>query len=490
LSQSSPFKIADFWPVAGPGRTLCLLDGTYTGAASMINPPPGLSGTQGHPVTVRALNDGGVLIDGQFGHAPVAIYGNAWFVLEGFNAAHSHVDVVAIGDRSDHIIVRRVIAWDSPCDPSPDANNMPIDVFNSANVLLEDVAMWGCGRKALGKINDRNTTIRRCFGMRSGIVPGGKPVTSSYQSQNSLMENCIGTINYRPEYTGNADSQVVGTAHFCGGNPLGCDPSTYPGSSTTNRLLGSIAYMVDSQHIVVDGTFAEMITPVTHVHNLKQGMTFTAIGEDNLALRRRSANNMDIGLEFTDYTEDDNGPCAPGTCTGIRNAHLVAQFAHNTDSLGPNVATATNTVEEGTRTLSQFVGGNLLQHTATTRPPFGAWLAYRYHDGVMTTTRLWPWPMNDRIKHAMVQSGYDKKGGLDGKGETDLTKLIFDLTGDSTGMLTLTSGPISGQPNPPPTLPQNPPQGNQPAGGGGVLQQLINFFKMTMQFIQNLLGGS
>ena len=31
LSSSSPFKISSFWPVASAGKTLCLLDGTYTG---------------------------------------------------------------------------------------------------------------------------------------------------------------------------------------------------------------------------------------------------------------------------------------------------------------------------------------------------------------------------------------------------------------------------------------------------------------------------
>jgi hypothetical protein len=48
---------------------------------------------------------------------------------------------------------------------------------------------------------------------------------------------------------------------------------------------------------------------------------------------------------------------------------------------------------------------------------------------MLTDQLLWPWPMNDRIKAAMVQSGYDHQGGLDGSGETDLTRLIFSLSG-------------------------------------------------------------
>ena len=60
LSQGSPSTIAAWMarpPV--PGNILCLLDGTYTGAASMILPPVGLSGTSTQPLTIQALNDGG-----------------------------------------------------------------------------------------------------------------------------------------------------------------------------------------------------------------------------------------------------------------------------------------------------------------------------------------------------------------------------------------------------------------------------------------------
>ncbi|MBN2494619.1 MAG: hypothetical protein JXR96_08530 [Deltaproteobacteria bacterium] len=61
--------------------------------------------------------------------------------------------------------------------------------------------------------------------------------------------------------------------------------------------------------------------------------------------------------------------------------------------------------------------------------PVGAQIEHRYVDGVLTAEPLWPWPMNERIEAAMVQSGYDQLGGLDGTGQTDLTKVIFELGG-------------------------------------------------------------
>ncbi|HWO41478.1 MAG TPA: hypothetical protein VNO43_06705, partial [Candidatus Eisenbacteria bacterium] len=43
-SVARPFKVAQFWKHAGPGKVLCLLDGMYGGADSMINPPANVNG--------------------------------------------------------------------------------------------------------------------------------------------------------------------------------------------------------------------------------------------------------------------------------------------------------------------------------------------------------------------------------------------------------------------------------------------------------------
>jgi hypothetical protein len=66
-APENPFVIARFWDVAKAGDTLVLLDGTYAGAESMINPPKGLSGDKETSITVRAMNDGKVTIDGEGG---------------------------------------------------------------------------------------------------------------------------------------------------------------------------------------------------------------------------------------------------------------------------------------------------------------------------------------------------------------------------------------------------------------------------------------
>src|SRR5262249_4611635 len=113
LSQFSPFQIADFWSVAGPGTTLCLLDGTYRGPANMIIPPAGKSGTSSAPITIRALNDGRVFIDGQFARVPLVIEGQSYWTFQGFDAGNSTGDVISInnsGVSSTGLTFQRVCA--------------------------------------------------------------------------------------------------------------------------------------------------------------------------------------------------------------------------------------------------------------------------------------------------------------------------------------------------------------------------------------------
>jgi hypothetical protein len=179
------------------------------------------------------------------------------------------------------------------------------------------------------------------------------------------------------------------------------------------------------------GQLNGMMQASVGVNNLPQNSTATAYAEDNLSLRRRSDGAPPQSIEFNNNTQVD----------AARNAHMITYATHNTDSQGSSASGATNTTEGGGMSLSQFSGGDLLQWTASTRPAVGAWLRYQYQNGQLTNVPLWPWPMNDRIMQAMVQSGYANRGGLDGAGETDLTKLIFQMAGAGS------------TPSPTPTLP-------------------------------------
>src|SRR6185503_11452531 len=81
-------------------------DGTYQGAASMIVPPVGKSGASGAPITVRALNDGGVFIDGQFVNPPFWARGNSFWVFEGFDVGNSPDGTGTVQDTTNSVLKR------------------------------------------------------------------------------------------------------------------------------------------------------------------------------------------------------------------------------------------------------------------------------------------------------------------------------------------------------------------------------------------------
>ena len=158
LSQSSPFKIANFWKVASPGKTLCLLDGVYSDA---IKPPQNLNGTASARITVRALNDGKVRINGGGVRTPVSLANNDYFVLEGFDVHNSSGSVVHISSGADHNVVRRVCAWDA----ADNTNTVVWAVHYNTGNLLEDVCGFGSGRKIYSNSqNGNNVTISRAWG--------------------------------------------------------------------------------------------------------------------------------------------------------------------------------------------------------------------------------------------------------------------------------------------------------------------------------------
>ena len=107
----------------------------------MINPPEDLNGTSSQKITVKALNDGAVRIDGQGVNFPVSLLQNSYFVLEGFDANASAGDVIHTSSSADNNVVRRVCAWDA----NTNGNNVVFSVNYGSSNLLEDVCGFGTG---------------------------------------------------------------------------------------------------------------------------------------------------------------------------------------------------------------------------------------------------------------------------------------------------------------------------------------------------------
>ena len=189
---TTAFRVSHFWAVAGPGKTLCLLDGAYTGSESMIEPPPTLHGTAAQPITVRALHDGKVLIDAQ-GLWAMRLRGQ-WWVVEGINARNGGEFLLSLSGA--HNRARRIIGWNGT-HGQDDSNiwrvvghdNIAEDVAGLGGQLAQDFRR-GAGRQrrglaAFGAPGASGTTTRR----------GAHSPTRRIRSPTTRATNCLKTLS-------------------------------------------------------------------------------------------------------------------------------------------------------------------------------------------------------------------------------------------------------------------------------------------------------
>ena len=391
-TASSPFRISNFWSVAKPGDTLNLMDGRYTGAASMITPPQNLSGTATQRIVIRAINDGKVEIDGQSLNPTFELENNNYFTIEGINVHHPghptnwSVSVVSL-NYSSHNILRRICAWEAR-----DGNTNIFGIHNGTNNLLEDCAGWGTARKTFSNSQQGNfTTFRRCFARWEGSHAQGPKhgFALSYNSYNALAENCIGTWdgikmkeNYELlDYYNNGIGQFFN--NYTVQQPNGIfshDGFDVQPDIANVRIYGCIAYVKANQRF----------------HNSTKTMATTYTYE---------IKGVDIKNSLA-YIE-------PGSRTNIPVIYLSGGTTAN------NKASGLTLIGGGNPNLSSgYSPVNIIRSTTCGTINTRSLITKRTVNGVETNEDLWPWPMNQRIMDAMVMGGY---------APYDVTKEVFGL---------------------------------------------------------------
>ena len=181
-----------------PGDTLLIQDGTYTEPIQ-----PLVAGREGAPITIKAVNDGKVIIDGQGTTIPLKLGDNwpgdnrSYITVEGIVAKNGTEAAVRI--RGDHITLRRVSAYDAGLR----TNSAVMLVGWSSDVLLEDVIAAGTGRKNLLIFTSERVTVRRAFtqwvgwdGQTSDTCAMGWPAGNGinpYNSKYVIVENALVT---------------------------------------------------------------------------------------------------------------------------------------------------------------------------------------------------------------------------------------------------------------------------------------------------------
>jgi hypothetical protein len=399
LSSSSPFKISNFWAVANPGKTLCLLDGVYTGADSMINPPANLNGTATQRITVRALNDGGVRINGQGVNTPVILGNNDYFVLVGFDAHAGATEVVRLSGGADNNIVRRVCAWDANTNGNYTVFSMQ---YGSGN-LLEDVCGFGIGRKIFSYYSSSGPlTVRRAWGMWNANAAfggdGGSPkavFNGVYNARNATWENVVGTW----------DGSAIG-----GYGVLVTDGfyQAAPGTDfcVKSNYLGSIGYLKS-------GNTVPTLIGVGYGSRSVDCFEFK-----DVVFHAGTTTQYPLQADVFDGGADGVATCAPNCNRKITNVTEIG-----------SVPSRLNTSSNGWTATNRATGANVgsVPNIWNGAGIQGARVCHQYQNGTLTSTPLWPWPMDARIRQALTRSGRnpDTVFGGTGNGLTQLMESTF-----------------------------------------------------------------
>lgn len=310
----------------------------------MIQPTTGLSGTGSNRITVQALNDGEVWINGEGVRTPILLNQNDYFSLRGFGFYNSNGPAAYIYLCTQPRLYR-MCGWDAA------SGNFHVFSFDQCNTpLAEDCAGWGRGRKIFESYAGQDATFRRCFFIWTTHSDGGPGMELSYSSNGTTAENCIGAWRR----TGSAPS---GPAGIFG----------WTGSSTGNddsKLLGSIAYVRSSYtvdtNLIVCGNNGYVDVDMENV-----------------------ASYVQPGSHLT------RAPFSLNNATNA-SANKITSIGGAADATGN--WTVTNHVDSATA-VTIFSGS-------------GAVIGYRYVDRTLTSDPLWPWPMDNRIDAGLSRSGY------------------------------------------------------------------------------------
>lgn len=372
---------------ASAGATIFLVDGTYTGSASMINPPAGLSGKSGSPITIKAINDGKVFINGQGARQPIRLSSNSWFIIEGINAHNSggsNSSTVQIDGSSTGSIIRRVVAWDCPAT----TNCTVMSINGGTSNLFEDVAAFGTGRKmfSFSQSGQSNSIIRRAWASwtRHTFSTPKIGFSIAYNSYGNKLESIIGT--WKEEGSSHADGKhgILGNDQMFNSNPSAdkCSNSSVHGAILYHRSTDTLASNYFGQ--------------------LQSSSSMDCITLEHIATYEESATAKSAALNSLSTTH--GGPSSGGHI--VRRSTFVGGAAV---SIGADWTQTSNS-----DVASVGLAPNLWNGSGST----GARFCKRYSNGVLTSEPIWPWPMEQRINDALKASGRNPVNYFRGTGNT------------------------------------------------------------------------
>jgi len=401
------------------GDTLILNDGTYqTTSANHGLRFSSLHGSDLQPITIKAANDGKAVIDGMAGangnYEPILVSDSSYVTIQGVVVQNSYGSVIYLdggsGSGLDHIILRRVTAHDA--GPG-NFHVFDIESAKMTNVLIEDCAGWGQGRYIYSVYHAQaaNTvTLRRCYAYwqsETAFTGAPRAAFNVYGAKNVILENCIGR-NCVPSAPGSTD-------YFTAVYQTSDDTTNFPADNT--RILGCLFYdnyegywlnNIGGSNTLWKDCYFETPLNSSGYTTQNQGDAFFVNGNGNPqtiqnCTFRNSVDGFNRGGTLGTITL--NNSAFVSNTTGIHNdpGHSNCGFFGNTSNgttTGGGDVTANplyDTTTYGRGGAIFIASGSPYKGTGTDGSDIGANILYRYVDGTLTTTPLWPWPMESRV---------------------------------------------------------------------------------------------
>lgn len=377
-SQTAPWRtFARAWQTLQPGDVLCLLDGTYYESLW----PSTRNGLPGKPITVRALNDGKAIIDGQGVRVPVKL-GEYWpgpignyYQIEGIVARNgSQAAILVYGSNN---VLRRVSAYNADVDD----NTVVVWVIGSNN-LIEDAVAAGTGRYMFNMIGGSGNTIRRAFAMYGrwdgrkfcGVQwPHGYGF-GVYNTSNNTLEN---VISYGLAPTAGIMVQANGDTAV----------------ASNNAVLGSMALLSGRE---LDGAISTYGTGLAQPAQRPGPTNCDIVTQWEWAGQR-------VGVLLWGQGTMQNNVFRDVLAAGNVGIGILAARPFAAGAVGGNTLERYSAFGNGAYlTYAEQQQGNGQMHNT-----MGAALAVkagapvldrRYVDRTLTGEPLWPWPMEARIQ--------------------------------------------------------------------------------------------
>lgn len=431
---NGPCRLSYFLTVLQQGETGYLLDGVYQGATNMLNLAdfvPGKSGvSDGTRYTVRAVNDGAVFIDGQMSNGVFRLSANNYWTFIGFDVGNSGGNFTSVVDfnttqDNHHLIFQRICASNARADIwTSDVSTQNRHVWSIAHVrdsLFEDICGFGTGRDTFLEFDPTgvNGNIHRRVWLRWEGWPtlsdnqrcGAPGMQTGYGTNaTSLYENVI-EIYSAEQMTSRA---FWGVCYQGVGNPPSAEMYNFqngdvrasytrdgPPTGKGDRWRGYLLYGYGSHP-------SGAAQPLTYGWKHFKSDVFPADGCDSIVdlfIDGRTQSVPPLAIDCVVPSADratliKDGTVQPGFPT-------IYSFVNNNSRFGAPGAFGGNTNFNECTTL----GACPDFYTGTLGGASGARNCFEYSNGTLSTTPLWPWRMDTRIKAALNRAHSAGTGG-------------------------------------------------------------------------------